>query len=462
MKINIKLLGISLFGIVLILALSVDTLGMMTPIEFKTTAVLALAIILWLFEPIPQGATAMLILVLPYLLRICSMKEMLSSFANPTLFFVLGTFGLSAAVSKVPLSKRILLLLLKTFGGSVNKILLAFMISTALISSIMSNIPATLMFMGIALDFLSLYDNEDDRKRTGRAIMVSLPIAGMIGGCITPAGSSNNVLVLSLLEEYSGTTISFVKWIIICGPIALVMLPIAWLLIVRIFKPVAIKKDKIDTFINKLSDLKKPDKKEIQVMIITAIMIICWVLSSWVPKLDTTVIAVLGTVIMFLPGIELFTWKDFNSEVSWCTILMTGSVLCLGNLILKNGIAAKMTTVLFDITSSASMVQIMVKLTVFMFILQIVIPNGPAAISTSAIPVMIAASAAGFNPAIFIIPVCLYCSWAMILPLNPVPMLTYSTGYYKMYDIGKVGVPILLITSFINLFWMPFITNLLL
>ena len=453
-----RIIGLIVFAAVFCGALFLPAPSVMDENAFKALCTLALAVILWITEPIPSGAAAIFIIAIPSLLGLASIKATLSAFANPTLFFVIATFGLSAAISKVPLAKRILLFLLKLMGNSVNKLILAVMTATALISSVMSNIPATLMFMSACLSFLELYDNEEDKARTGRAIMISLPIAGMIGGCITPAGSSNNILALSLLEENTGYVISFVEWMIICAPLAIIMLPIAWFFIIKVFKPAPLSSERINIFVKELSSLGKPDKKERFVIAISIIMIALWIASSWISSLNTTLVAILGMVVMFLPGVDLFTWKEFQKEVSWSTILMTGCVLCLGSLISSSGVASLLADMFFKIDSGVSLAAMMLKLTAFMYIMQIILPNGPAAISTTAIPVMLAATSAGINPAVFIVPLCLYCSWAMILPLNPVPMLTYSTGYYKMTDISKVGLPVLIVLAAICLVWMPFIT----
>ena len=456
-----RYIGIILFLIVFIAALVIPPIGGLDEMAYKALVTLVLAIILWITEPIPAGASAVFIIALPSMIGLASIKDTLSAFANPSLFFVIATFGLSAAISKVPLAKRILLFLLKLMGNSVEKLILAIMIATALISSVMSNIPATLMFMSTSMSFLALYDTEEERRQTGRAIMIALPIAGMIGGCMTPAGSSNNILALSLLEEFSGNTVSFVNWMIICIPIALVMLPVAWFFLIKVFKPAPISAEKISGYVSELSKLEKPEKKEWFVIIIALTMIALWIASSWVPALNTTLVAILGMVIMFLPGVDLFNWGEFSKEVSWSTILMTGCVYCLGSLINKSGVATMMSDIFFNIEAGSSLVSMMLKLTVFMYVLQVVLPNGPAAISTTAVPVMLAATGAGINPAVFIVPLCLYCSWAMILPLNPVPMLTYSSGFYKMTDIGKVGIPTLIVLAVLCMLWMPFITGVL-
>ncbi len=256
-----RIIGIALCLCVFFSTFFIKSFAGMDEIGVKALATLIVAVILWITEPIPAGASAIFILALPSLFGFATIKATLSAFANPTLFFVIATFGLSAAIAKVPLAKRILLFLLKLMGNSVNKLILALMIATALISSVMSNIPATLMFMSASMNFISLYDNEEDKKRTGRAMMISLPIAGMIGGSITPAGSSNNILALSLLEEHAGATVSFIDWMIICAPIAIIMLPIAWFFIVKILKPAPLSETKIKSFIDELSSRQAAEKR---------------------------------------------------------------------------------------------------------------------------------------------------------------------------------------------------------
>ena len=455
-----RIIGIILFVIVFAGANFAEPTGELTSEGVKALAVLLMAIILWITEPIPPGAAAIFIMILPMLLGISSFRQTIAPFANPTVFFVIATFGLSAAISKVPLAKRILLLLLKLLGESIEKIIFALMIATAVISSVMSNIPATLMFMGVSLSLLDLYDTDEEKRRTGRALMIALPLAGMMGGSITPAGSSNNLLALSLLQDKADTAVSFVEWIAVCLPVSAVMLPLAWFILIKVFKPAPVRKECLDDFLEGLKSLPKPAAKEYILMGIYVSMITLWILSSWFPVIDTTVVAVIGLAVMFLPGIDLFTWKEFSEEVSWSTILMTGSVLCIGSLINTSGVALWFADTFFSIQSGSSLFLLILKLALFMFVMQIVLPNGPAAITATSVPVIAAAQAAQINPSVLVIPLTFFCSWAMILPLNPVPMLTYSKGYYKAADIGKAGIPVLIILSLIMALWVPFITEL--
>lgn len=421
----------------------------------KTLVLLVIAVLLWITEVIPLGISSIFLLVLPLMMGVSTLKETLTAFPNPTIFFVLATFGISAAISKVPTTKRILLFLLKKLGGNINLFILAIMIATAFISSIMSNIPATVMFMTIALSFLTLYDTEAEKQRTGRAVMIALPLAGMIGGIITPAGSSNNILALELLKEYANISIRFIDWIGICLPVAIILLPVAWILIIKIFKPASIERVKIDSFVLKLQQIEKPELKEKLVVLIIFIMVVLWILSSWFPNLNVTVIAICGLAVMFLPGIDILSWKDFKDEVSWDVILMVGCVLCIGNLILKNGVAAWFAEIMFKIEAGTNIFLLILQLAAFMYLMQLILPNAPAVITSTTLPVTIVAAELGINAAVLVVPLCIFSSWTMILPLSAVPMMTFSKGYYAMSDIGKVGIPVLILLAFILAAWIP-------
>jgi sodium-dependent dicarboxylate transporter 2/3/5 len=91
-------------------------------------------------------------------------------------------------LTNFPIANRFSKAILMAFGKSIGSILLALMVVTALISSVISNVPTCAIFMSIALSFLKLYPVEADRKKTGRAFMIALPVASMTGGIMTPAG----------------------------------------------------------------------------------------------------------------------------------------------------------------------------------------------------------------------------------------------------------------------------------
>ena len=57
-------------------------------------------------------------------------------------------------------------------------------------------------------------------------------------------------------------------------------------------------------------------------------------------------------------------------------------------------------------------------------------------------PMVVLGAAAGVNPALYALPVIFTASCAFLLPLDAVPLVTYSRGYYRMFDMFLPGLVI--------------------
>lgn len=204
------------------------------------------------------------------------------------------------------------------------------MITACLISSLISNVPTCAVFSGIALNFLDLYKKEEDKKKTGKALMIAIPIASMIVGMMTPAGSSINLMAIGILEKTCGVTISFVQWMLAGIPLAIVMLPLSWILICKIYKPVQVRKEDIKTFADNLDVPQKMTSSEIKTIVIAFTMLVLWILSSWFSFFNVMIISVLRCALLFMPGIRVLDVKTFLKENSWDAFFLVATVITLG------------------------------------------------------------------------------------------------------------------------------------
>ena len=68
-------------------------------------------------------------------------------------------------------------------------------------------------------------------------------------------------------------------------------------------------------------------RAEWKVVAIMSAMITLWIGSTWLPVFDTFLVAVVGAVAMFLPGIGLFTWKEVQQVTGWDTLMVIGGVI---------------------------------------------------------------------------------------------------------------------------------------
>ena len=140
--------------------------------------------------------------------------------------------------------------------------------------------------------------------------MIALPVASMIGGMITPAGSSLNLLTMNYIRQLTGISVSFVEWMLMGIPVVVIMLPIAWLIIVKVYGVTELGEKDIQDFVNNLDVPEKMDFKEKYVIAIVFAMFVFWILSSWYPVFNITVVALVGfscfscPKFRFLPGMS--------------------------------------------------------------------------------------------------------------------------------------------------------------
>ncbi|MCL2498136.1 MAG: SLC13 family permease [Symbiobacteriaceae bacterium] len=364
--------------------------------------------------------------------------DALSGFANPVVFFILASFGIAAAFTTLPLSQRVMIALLRKFGKNIKLTLLSLMLCIMPVTFFVSSVPTCALFMTIGLSFLGMYEDEAAKKATGRAFMIAIPVTCLIGGMATPVGSSINLLAIDLLEQYTGLTISFVQWMSVGIPLVILTLPIAWLLIYHIYKPAEINPAMVERYIADLAVPPQLSQEEKKVMAVTVVMLTLWILSSWFKQINITVVTLLGVCVLFFPGIKILEWQSFIRKVNLDSFFLVGTVLSIGKAMEINGVSAWIAS-LFP-TGPMSLFTFLVFVVTLVFLILVIMPVGPSVVMFMAMPVISLAQAMGFSPICVTMALALAAGNCYILPLDTVPQLTYSTGYYGMLDLPRSSV----------------------
>lgn len=231
-------IGLALFILILVAMFFFPTTKTLTFAGRNSLGILLATIVCMLTGGLPNGVLCMLVIPLMYICGCVKLPaEALAGFQNQSAFFMLASFGLTCAVTKVPLSRRLMRGIITKAGRNVNTVLLAVMLCCGVLSSIVSNIAACSAFIPLVLDFLNIYENDDDRRRTGRCMLIALPTASMIGGMMTPAGGAVNVIAITYLQNLAGVDVSFLDWVAIFAPISIVAFVVAYFVIRAVFKP---------------------------------------------------------------------------------------------------------------------------------------------------------------------------------------------------------------------------------
>jgi len=458
-----KKIGLILAAAVLAAFFFAPSLGGLTPEGQNTIGLTLFFLILLVTEALPLPVSCLLTIGLTPLLGVSERFEgAVIGFAHPVIFFIIASFGIAGAIVSVPLTKRVLLFLLKKAGNKIENILLAMMIATAGVSFFMSNVPACAIMMTMALEFINLIEDEQEKKSIGKTFMIAIPVATMIGGIATPASSSLNLLAIGLLEQQTGQTISFVNWMAIGIPMVIVLIPFAWFLMLKVYKPAKVNPAKIREFTQTLQNdtSKHFNRKEIYVIVLLFTMLALWIASSWVDGLEVFTIAILGCVLFMLPGINVLPWKKFLDDINWNIIFISGTVLSIAHALVENGVSNWLVETLQLSTLALPAILLVALAAAVAFALLLIITSAPALITVLASPFIIVALANGIPPQFLIIVLAFCAGNCYLLPLDTVQLLTYGKGYYRMTDMGKSTIFLQIAMIIILAFWIPFMGGL--
>ena len=455
---KLQIVGIIAAAVILIGMFFIPTSEAMPYAARNTLGVLLAVVILLITEAFPLGIVCLSAISMMYFFGcVKTVPEALSGFTNATLFFLLASFGISEALTAVPVSTRLLLVLMKKFGRNINQLLFAIMFVTAAISSVISNVAAAAMFIPLVTNFLRVYEKEEDRKRSGKAFMIALPVASMIGGMITPAGSSISILTISMLEKYAGVTIPFVHWMLMGAPLAIIMLPVAWFFCAKVFKPAPLTEETISNYAAELENEipRKMTAKEIYVLIVVGILLVLWILSSWIPFLHVAAVSLAGLLLLFLPGkAGVLTWKDFTRSVSLPAFLLMGTMISIGAVVTSSGLGTWISQVVFPSTFVSFTPLVIAFVALMTFVLLIPIPVSAALITMLSAPLIAFCGNIGVSPVLIMAAFGLCASNCYLLPLDTVPLMTFSTGAYGMFDMPKATVWIQLLMIVASSLWL--------
>jgi len=150
----------------------------------RAGALFAVALLLWVTEAIPIAITALLTLVLQPLLGLAPLGAAFTSFISPVFFFVLVMFVIAQAFTSTGLAQRFACWLLAKAGGSTRRALLLFMVGTATLSTVVSDVPCAAVFMAVALGLFDKMGLVPGQSSFARSVMLGIPIASLIGEAV--------------------------------------------------------------------------------------------------------------------------------------------------------------------------------------------------------------------------------------------------------------------------------------
>jgi solute carrier family 13 (sodium-dependent dicarboxylate transporter), member 2/3/5 len=431
----------------------------------------------WMTEAVPLPVTALLPFVCLPLAGVMTARETASAYYAPILFLLLGGAFIALAIERTGLHRRLSLAILKAIGseGGQVRLLLAFMISAAVLSGLISNTSTTLIMMPMALAVLaggaSLQSAEGPAETSGiyGALPMGIAFAATIGGLGTIVGSPTNGIAVQLLDDMIGLEISFAQWMIFGMPIVLIGVPLACAIISKVQRVNAHPFD-VAAARTAIDDHTAWTPAEKRLVPIIAITFALWMTRRWVaPYLpegswtDGTIAVIAALSLFLLPDGSrdngktrpLLNWREAD-RAPWGVILMFGGGLALAAGMQASGLADWLGQSLLPLETLPLVIVVLAVVAMVVLVTEFA---SNVATASAIIPVVASLAAGlGLGEAAILIamPAALAASWGFILPAGTGPnAIAWSTGRLRIEKLVRAGLvlDILGIFLIVGLVW---------
>ncbi|HYL81977.1 MAG TPA: DASS family sodium-coupled anion symporter, partial [Candidatus Acidoferrum sp.] len=437
----------------------------LSPAAHTLAAAMTWVVLYWIMEPIPLPVTALLGTAFCVMAGLGSAKTVFSSYAHPVIFLFIGSFFLAEAMAVHGVDRRFAawMLALPWVGARPTRILLALGVIAGVISMWISNTAATALMLPIALGVLTTLRGPSAHElgpyRIG--LLLILSYAATAGGMATIIGTPPNLIGVALIAQETGVSISFLTWMEVGLPLAILMLAVAWGLLLRLFPPQTRVLTGVGRHLSEQQLAIGPwTSGQVNACIAFVVAISLWIVpgvisavlgagspaGTWLEsRLPNELVAILAAgLLFFLPtnlraGEFTLSWKQ-AADISWGTILLFGGGLAFGELMVKTGLSNALGRGFVDLFG-VNQVWSLTAVSIVVAVLISEVTSNTASASML-IPVVIAiAQSAGVSPVPPALGACLGASLGFALPVSTPPnAIVYGTGMVPIRSMIRAGI----------------------
>jgi len=163
-----------------------------------TLLILLIAIILFATEWIPMDMVSLMVLLAVGLTGLVTPEEAFSGFSNPAVITVAAMFVLGAGISHTGAISTLGEHLIRITGHSQALMTASIMGTVAFFSAFINNIGATAVLMPVVITMARR------TKLPASKLLIPLAFGSLLGGVCTMIGTPPNILINTLLQEYTG------------------------------------------------------------------------------------------------------------------------------------------------------------------------------------------------------------------------------------------------------------------
>lgn len=417
----------------------------------------------WISECLPLAVTALLPIALFPALGATTAREATAPFANDVVYLYLGGFLLAEALQRWRAHERIAFAVIMRVGTDSRRLVLGVMLATAFISMWISNTATAAMMYPIALAIGARFGDDAAARSQQIALLLGVAFSASIGGMATLIGTPPNLILAGAARELIGVNLDFFSFLKFGLPIAAILLPACWALLVFVFhrERVTLAADGVASLRDQQAALGSISVGERRVMMVFVGMALGWFfrepkligslsipgLTDLVPGLTDAGIAIIGGIALFiLPGRTagstatrpLLTWREAR-ELPWDVLLLFGGGLSLAAAMESSGLATRIGMWMGGLEGLPLPV-VLIGIAVVTVIVSELASN--AATASMGMPIAVALGAAlGQPPLLMMLSIGLAASVGYALPMaTPPNAIVFGSGVLTVRQMARAGL----------------------
>lgn len=412
----------------------------LTPWQLRVLSVVAAGLILWISESLPVGVTSLVVVGGLALVAPGDSDEAtraaLSGFASPAPYFLLGTLALAAATAKSGLAGRFARLLVRGARGSANRL---YVQSVLLMPPMAVLVPSALTR---SVMLIPTYEEVFQRHRIHRG--ARLPRLVMLTLALVQIQASTAVLTGGTVPVVAAQLAGGLSWgryfLFMALPNYVILFALAAVLYL-LYRPLRMPpaRESGDEEPGAMSPMSGMEKRTLLVLGGATLL---WLTDS-IHGLNPALPALMGAVALFLPGINVLDWREFEDSRPWAVFFVIGASLSLASALERSETAtwiADRILALVPLQQFALLPQLLA-LMVVVIAVNVLLPNRAAVLGITVPLLTSLATPLGLNPFVLALMVPIVAQTANYYPVQiATALITYQTRHYSAGELLRAGL----------------------
>ncbi|MCC7123957.1 MAG: DASS family sodium-coupled anion symporter [Acidobacteria bacterium] len=323
----------------LVLAFVVPRPESVTPQGWRVAAIFFCVIAGMIIEPLPASALVLLGLT-AMVANGTPMREVLSGFAEPSVWLVIVAMLIARSMLDSGLARRIALVFIRAFGRSSLGVGYALMATDVTLASGVPSITARAagMLAPIAIRIADLFDSTPGptANRIGAYLIASIYQGSAVACAMFFTGQASNILGANLAAKLVNVQVTWSSWFVAAAVPGLASAALVPWLVQRIMKPTVTRTPEAPKFAaEELQRMGPLSRQEWITLGVFSGVGLLWITSAW-HRLDVTFVALLGLAVLLTTG--AMPWDQaVREKAAWDVFVWYGGLLRMGELLNATG-----------------------------------------------------------------------------------------------------------------------------